>query len=161
MIYHLNPSAMDPTRAGGGTIPSSRKKEKKDTALTLVELIEKIRLTPSGSDELQEYVDELHGRIVTILSCICFGIFALPIAIQDPRRPKSGSILYIIIGLMAYFYLFAQARSLLVQGKATAIALYLPLIISIAVGYYNFYKTNHNIDSYLQFLFAKFRRAGT
>jgi len=153
MIYHLNPETLDSTESPRLSKSSANQtKEKKDTELTLGELLKMIRGSEPGSTELLEYIEELHGRIVTILSCICLAIFALPIAIQDPRSPKSGSILYIFIGLIIYFYLFAQARSLLVQGRVPVIALYTPLIIAVGVGLFNFYKINHNIDSFLQII---------
>ncbi len=123
-------------------------KEKLDTEMTIDELIRKIGQSAGSPEKYYEYVDEFHGRIVTILSCVCFAIFALPMGIYNPRSPKTGNIIYMIAVLVIYFLIFAQTRTMLVQGKLPPAALYSSLLFVIFTGLLEYLKINLNIDSW-------------
>ncbi|MBU3914991.1 LptF/LptG family permease, partial [bacterium] len=127
-------------------------KDRLDNELMLDELWEMIQRSKPNSREYFGYLDEFHGRIVTILSCICFAIFALPVGIFNPRNPKAGNIVYLISVLIIYFLIFAQTRSLLIQGKVPPIALYISLLFVVLNGLVKYFKINQNIDSFSEYL---------
>lgn len=133
---------------------------KTDAELTVDELLHKIKTTPRSNPVHFDYVDELHARIVTALSCICFAVFALPMGIFDPRSPKAGNIIYILAVIIVYFLIFAQARSMLLQGEVPPITLYLPLFLALGLGMYNYYKVNHNFSSLLEAVRVRFGQNG-
>jgi lipopolysaccharide export system permease protein len=134
------------------------RKYKTDTELTVDELLDRIDKTPPTDPLHYDYLDELHARIVTILSCICFAVFALPMGIFDPRSPKTGNIIYMIVVLMIYFLIYAQARSMLLMGEAPPVVLYLPLVFALSLGFFSYFKVNHNFNSILEFIRFKIRK---
>lgn len=134
----------------------SNRKEKMDTELTVNELLYRIESSTTDSSDYFEYVDEFHGRIVIVLSCLCFAFFALPISIQNPRNPKILSILFLFASFVVYYYIFVQTRFLLAQGKTQPFMIYTPLILSIVVGFYNYTKTNYNYESLKQIVLSRF-----
>lgn len=120
---------------------------KLDTELTLNELLKEIEASPENTSDYWEYIDELHGRIVTILSCLCFAIFALPMGIFNPRSPKAGNIVYMVLVLIIYFWIYAQTRSMVTRGEISPVWLYFSLVFVVLNGLYRYYKINQNIDS--------------
>jgi lipopolysaccharide export system permease protein len=136
---------------------SADRRHKRDTEMTVNELLVMVAQKPPENSMYFEYLDELHARIVTVLSCFCFAIFALPMGIFDPRSPKAGNIVFMIAMLIIYFLIYAQSRSLLTQGKTHPLALYLPLALALLMGFFNHFKINHDIDSPRRWLFACIR----
>lgn len=157
--YNLAPPQIDqkhlPTRYRKG---NASKLAKRDTEWTVTELLDQIRHTPKNHEGYNDFVDEFHGRIVTILSCICFAVFALPMGIYDPRSPKTGNIIYMVSVIIVYYLLFTQARSMLLQGKVHPIALYLPLLVALGLGAFNYLKINYNFSSFREYLRHRRRR---
>ncbi len=147
---------LTPPKAENQKVPSRFNKEnpsrsRMDTELTIDELYREISSLPSDSKDYFEYVDEFHARIVTVLSCLCFAIFALPMGIYNPRSPKAGNIVYMVLVLITYFFIYARLRAMVTGGDISAIALYLALLFVILNGLIKYYKINQNIDSLLQF----------
>ena len=145
--YHLSPP-----RARQGNIPAKYLEEsdstsKMDTEMTINELYTNIGKVKPKSKPYFAYIDEMHGRIVTVLSCLSFAIFALPMAIYDPRNPKTGKFVYMILMMIVYYTIFSQARSLLVHGKASPAGVYLPLVFAVFIGLVNFLKVNYDLSS--------------
>ena len=154
-----------PPKENRSNLPSRFKKNKgntrkykTDTELTVGELLERIEKTPPSDALHYDYLDELHARIVTILSCICFAVFALPMGIFDPRSPKAGNIIYMIAVIIIYFLIYAQARSMLLRGEASPAVLYLPLIFALSLGLISYFKGNHNFNSILEIVRFKFSK---
>ncbi|MDH5560999.1 MAG: LptF/LptG family permease [Deltaproteobacteria bacterium] len=138
---------------------SGETKNKLDLEMTQGELYENItRVKDSNKKAYLEYVDEFHGRIVTVLSCFSFAIFALPMGIIDPRNPKTAKFVSMIVMMIIYYSIFSKARSMFVDGKAYAISLYFPLLLAIAIGYINFYKIYHDLSSYREWFLIKIRK---
>jgi len=106
---------------------------------------------PSDDDDYFEYTEELHSRIVTILSCLCFAIFALPMGIYNPRSPKAGNMVYMISVLIIYFFIYARIRSMVGRGEISPAALYLALLFVTLNGLVKYFKVNLNIDSLFRF----------
>ena len=113
-----------------------------DTELTINELVYEINRLPNNVKDYFEYIDEFHARIVTVLSCLCFAIFALPMGIYNPRSPKAGNIVYMVFVLIIYCMLYAQIRSNLTRGNITPGALYLALVFVIVNGLIKYFKIN-------------------
>lgn len=144
-------------------LPARFKKEqgesgKLDVELTFDELVKKIGQLPPQSQSYFEYQDELHSRIVTVLSCIVFALFALPMGIFNPRNPKTGKFIYMIMMIIVYFVIFSQMRTLMVLGKIHPVMLYSPLVFSLVIGGLNFLKINHDIHSISEYFKLKFNR---
>lgn len=133
---------------------------KTDAELNVTELLSKIKNTPMSDSLYFEYLDEFHARIVTALSCICFAILALPLGIFDPRSPRAGNIIYMLAVMIVYFLIFAQARSMLLQAEVPPATLYLPLLLALAMGMYNYFKINHNFDSITEAVRVRLSRHG-
>lgn len=146
--YDLAPPQRDrsnlPSRFKNG---GDSRNYKTDSEFTVMELLRKLQTVPEDSQLHYDYVDEFHARIVTVLSCLCLAFFAVPMGIYDPRSPKAGNILYMLVVIIIYFLVFARARSLLLQGDVPPAALYLPLLFVMGLGAYNYLKTNYNFNS--------------
>jgi lipopolysaccharide export system permease protein len=137
--------------------PDTGQRRKHDTEMTVNELWGALEQNTVKDAIYFEYSDEFHSRIVTVLSCLCFAIFALPMGIFDPRSPKAGSVVFMTAVLLLYFLIFAQARNLLTQGRTHPIALYLPLFLALLMGFFNYFKINHDVDSPRRWLFGHLR----
>ena len=158
---------LSPPESNRGNLPSRfrGKKNKKtvslDYEMTIGELWGELFRSQKGSSDYYEFSEELHGRIVTILSCIIIAIFALPIGVYDPRNPKTGKFLYLTFMMIVYFSIYFQVRSKLNNGELPPFALYLPLTGMLLVGLFNFYKINHDLSSikeFVQFRLQRFRK---
>ncbi len=99
-----------------------------------------------------EFLNEFHLRIVTVLSAICFAIFAVPLGIFDPRNPKTGKFIYMIVMLVFFFGFSVQSRALTLSGKAHQATLYLPLLFSLAIALINYLKLNYDFNSLKELL---------
>ncbi len=128
---------------------------KTDTELTVDDLLQGIEQIPKSNPLYYDYLDELHARIVTVLSCICLAFFAVPMGIFDPRSPKAGNIIYMIAVMLIYFLIYAQARALLLQGKVSPATLYLPLFFALGLGLISYFKVNYNYNSVLEIIQVK------
>lgn len=150
--YNISPPSPEGKNIPQRFYKSRNLASRPDTGLTITELMEVMEDPETDRDSYYEYLDEFHGRIVTVLSCISFAFFALPMGIFNPRNPKSGKFIYMILMLVVYFIIFAHARSLLVNGKASPALVYLPLILSLIIGLVNFVKINYDLASLLELL---------
>jgi lipopolysaccharide export system permease protein len=132
--------------------------------MTISELM--MSLETKGIDPLtrREYVGELHIRIVVVLSCIGFAIFALPMGIFNPRDPKTGKFISIIIVLIIFYIIFAQAQTLLIEGKTDVLALYLPLLFVLIITAISYLKINYDLGSLMEIfkyssIFTRYKKA--
>ena len=132
-----------------------------DTELMIHELLAEIKRTQKNTSDYYEYLEEFHGRIVTILSCLCFALFALPMGIYNPRSPKTGNIIYMILVLMIYFFVYARIRNLLAKGEASPVVLYATLLFILGNALLKYLKINLNIDSFFQAAIDRIRKPKT
>ena len=135
---------------------NKREKGRMNIELTSIELWDKISRSKPGSKQYLESVDEFHGRVVTVLSCLCFAIFSLSMAVYDPRNPKAGSIVYLIIMMITFFLIFVQMRALLLRGLVPFPALYSPVILVLAVGFFQYYRINYDLGSIKEMIVNRF-----
>jgi len=145
--YYILPPQRDQKNLPKRFRDSSKKRQKMDIAMTSTELLAAMESPDTPDDNAREYRDEFHARIVTVLSCISFALFALPMSIFDPRNPKAGKLMYMLLMIVVYFALFTQARSLFVKGRIHPISLYAPLVLALGVGLVNFLKINYDLSS--------------
>ena len=155
--YHLN--SPDPDRSN---LPSRYQNPNKavqlnDMQMSIERLWEEVGKAEPQSQPYREYLDEFHGRITTILSCFAFAIFSLPMGIFDPRNPKTMRFVYMIVMMVLYYSLYSQARGMMVQGKASAALMYLPLVLGVALGLFNYFKINYDLTSIPGWLAQKIR----
>ena len=123
--------------------------------LTVHELLEEINIASQSKNKKSYYglTEEFHSRIVNFLSCIAFGLFALPIGLFNPRNPKTGRFIYMISMVIIYFVIFSQLKVLLSDGKIHPVFLYSPLLLALIFGGFSYLKINYDINSLSEFLF--------
>jgi len=126
-----------------------------DMQMSVTRLVREIKSHPAGSQGYLEYLDEFHGRVATILSCIVFSLFALPMGIFDPRNPKTMRFVYMILMMIAYYSFYSKARGLMVQGKTSALMIYLPLAVALAIGLVNYLKINYDFSTLSEWFHIK------
>jgi len=126
-----------------------------DMQMSVGRLVREIKGHKTGSRPYLEYADELHGRIATVLSCLVFSIFALPMGIFDPRNPKTMRFVYMILMMIAYYSFYSKARGMMVQGKVSAIMIYLPLLVALVIGLVNYLKINYDFNTLREWLHTK------
>jgi len=122
--------------------------------LTVHQLLKQIKLAKQlkNKDSYFEFTEEFHSRIVNFLSCIAFGLFALPIGLFNPRNPKTGRFIYMISMVIVYFVIFSQLKVLLSDGKIHPIFLYTPLLLALLFGGFSYFKVNYDLNSLSEFL---------
>lgn len=151
--YNLTPPNQQNSR-----LPSRYRKqtgpELNDMQMSLERLLGEIDQAP-GARERAEYRDELHGRIATILSCLVFAIFALPMGIFDPRNPKTMRFVYMLVMVVLYYSLYSQARAMMASGRGPAALIYFPLVLAVGIGLANFFKINYDFDSFKEWIKIK------
>lgn len=109
----------------------------------------------SSERERNEFRDEFHGRIATVLSCLVFAIFALPMGIFDPRNPKTMRFVYMLVMVVLYYSLYSQARAMMASGRGSAALIYFPLLLAVGIGLANFFKINYDFDSFKEWIKVK------
>jgi lipopolysaccharide export system permease protein len=148
MNYNLNTIQRD-----SGFLPSRFREENwknrktLDTGLSSLALWRKIRKTKSGSKAYLEGMEEFHGRIVTVLSCFCFAIIAIPLAIYNLRNPKGGNIIYLIGIMVLFFMILVVARNMVAEGKLPLAAMYTPVVLAIFLALFRYLKINQDMES--------------
>ncbi|MDT8445399.1 MAG: LptF/LptG family permease [bacterium] len=149
-----------PPRQDNGRLPSRYREkngpELNDMQMNIGQLLGGIEASAGTRDQF-EYRDELHGRIATVLSCLVFGIFALPMGIFDPRNPKTMRFVYMLVMVVLYYSLYAQARAMMASGRGSALMIYFPLLLAVGIGLANFFKINYDFDSFRQWISTRIK----
>ena len=143
---------------------SSGKLGQTSVVLTVDELWDEIKIANQARNKDSYYGlnQEFHSRIVNFLSCIAFGLFALPIGLFNPRNPKTGKFIYMISMVIVYFVIFSQLKVYLSDGKIPPVLLYSPLLLAFIFGGFSYLKINYDINSLSEFLilFKKVKKTG-
>jgi hypothetical protein len=84
--------------------------------------------------------------------------------IFNPRDPKTGKFISIIIVLIIFYIIFAQAQTLLIEGKTDVLALYLPLLFVLIITAISYLKINYDLGSLMEIfkyssIFTRYKKA--
>ncbi len=150
--YHIKLPTMDREK-----LPAKYRDGRKLAAkplmwMTVPEMYDAMQTMKLDKSTYFKFLNEYHSRIVTVLSGICFAIFAVPLGIFDPRNPKTGKFIYMIVMMVVFYSVSIQARALLLSGKVHPITLYLPLFLSLMVATISYLRINYDLNSVIEWL---------
>ena len=118
---------------------------KMNVEYTSRELWRIIEESKEGSKNYWEARDEFHGRIASVLSCFGFAIFALSMAIYNPRRSKAGNIVLMVAMMIGFFMIFYKARTMLAKGLISPSLVYVPIVLLLAIGLFRCHRINQDM----------------
>jgi lipopolysaccharide export system permease protein len=96
---------------------------------------------------IRELAIEVHKKFSIPLSCIFFGLLALPLGIKSHRAVKSRSFAVGIIVVSLYYLLRIGGEALVETGHlSTEIGVWTPNIFFALLGIYLFYMANREIS---------------
>ena len=118
---------------------------KSDHELGTMELLIIMERSTKKSKQYNQLRSEFHERIIYPLTCMAFGLFAFPIGINNFRMQKKGNLLKLLL-LVILYYTFNTQGLFLIDGGASPIYVYLPVVVTILLGTCNFIKVNYDFD---------------
>jgi len=140
------------------TLATFTNEHKSSTEMTMTELLERIKKPGLDDAAVRELTIEVHKKISIPLSCLFFGLLALPLGITSHRAVKSRGFAIGIIIVAAYYLLRIGGEALVETGRLSpVIGVWTPNFLFAIVGVYLFYMANKEI-SLLQIVYTYFRR---
>jgi len=122
------------------TLATYSEEYKSSTEMTLTELLERMKKPGLDSSAIRELAIEVHKKFSIPLSCIFFGLLALPLGITSHRAVKSRGFAIGIIIVAAYYLLRIGGEALAETGKLSpAVGVWTPNVIFAIVGVLLFY----------------------
>lgn len=135
------------------TLASVTDEHKSSTDMTMTELLARMKNTELGDAVVRELAIEVHKKFSIPLSCIFFGLLALPLGITGHRAVKSRGFAVGIIIVSAYYLLRIGGEALVENGRLSpAIGVWTPNIVFALLGIYLFYMA-HNERSHFQIIY--------
>jgi lipopolysaccharide export system permease protein len=120
---------------------------KSSTEMTMTELLERMNKPGLDKAAIRELAIEVHKKFSIPLSCIFFGLLALPLGIKSHRAVKSRSFAVGIIVVSLYYLLRIGGEALAETGHiSTEIGVWTPNIFFALLGVYLFYMANREIS---------------
>jgi lipopolysaccharide export system permease protein len=139
-IYDIN---LDLSSAISGISEDS----KTSIEMTMGELLEKMRKPGLDEAAIRELSIEVHKKFSIPLSCIFFGLLALPLGIKSHRAVKSRGVAVAIIVVSIYYLLRIGGEAFVETGYLSPeIGVWTPNIIFAILGVYLFYMANREIS---------------
>lgn len=112
---------------------------KSSTEMTLTELLERMKKPGLKDAVVRELAIEVHKKFSIPLSCIFFGLLALPLGIKSHRAVKSRGFAVGMIIVAAYYLLRIGGEALVETGRlAPVIGVWTPNIFFAVLGIYLF-----------------------
>ncbi|MHB8139483.1 MAG: LPS export ABC transporter permease LptF [Smithellaceae bacterium] len=140
------------------TLATYSNEYKSSTEMTMTELLERIKKPGLDDAAVRELTIEVHKKFSIPLSCLFFGLLALPLGITSHRAVKSRGFAIGIIIVAAYYLLRIGGEALVETGRLSpVIGVWTPNFLFAIVGIYLFYMANKEI-SLLQIAYTYFRR---
>ena len=131
---------------------------KSSTEMTMTELLERMKKPGLDGAAVRELAIEVHKKFSIPLSCLFFGLLALPLGITSHRAVKSRGF---AVGIMivATYYLLRIGGEALVEtgGLSPVIGVWAPNLFFALLGIYLFYMANKEI-SLFQIIYHRFWR---
>ena len=139
-IYDIN---LDLSSAISGINENS----KTSIEMTIGELLEKMRKPGMNEAAIRELAIEVHKKFSIPLSCILFGLLALPLGIKSHRAVKSRGVAIAIVVVSIYYLLRIGGEAFVETGYLSPeIGVWTPNIIFALLGIYLFYMADREIS---------------
>jgi lipopolysaccharide export system permease protein len=120
---------------------------KSSTEMTTTELLEKMKKPGMDKAAIREMAIEVHKKFSIPLSCIFFGLLALPLGINSHRSIKSRGFAVGIIVVSLYYLLRIGGEALVETGHLSPeVGVWTPNFIFAILGIYLFYMANREIS---------------
>jgi lipopolysaccharide export system permease protein len=120
---------------------------KSSTEMTMTELLEKMKNPGMDKTAIRELAIEVHKKFSIPLSCIFFGLLALPLGIKSHRAVKSRSFAVGIIVVSLYYLLRIGGEALVETGHLSPeVGVWTPNFIFAFLGVYLFYMAHREIS---------------
>ena len=128
--------------------PANTASKTKDE-MTMTELLESMKKPGVNEVALREYAIEAHKKISIPLSCIIFGLLAMPLGIRSHRAVKSHGLTVGIIIATAYYLVRIGGEALVETGRLSPlIGVWTPNFIFAMLGILLFYVSYKEIPFY-------------
>ncbi len=138
------------------TLAAFTDENKSSTEMTMTELLERMKKPGLDGAAVRELAIEVHKKFSIPLSCLFFGLLALPLGITSHRAVKSRGF---AVGIMivATYYLLRIGGEALVEtgGLSPVIGVWAPNLFFALLGIYLFYMANKEI-SLFQIIYHRF-----
>jgi len=126
---------------------SSANHSKTKDEMTMNELLEKMKEPGLNEVALREFAIEVHKKFSIPLSCIFFGLLALPLGIRNHRAVKSRGFTVGIIIATSYYLLRIGGEALVETGRLSpGVGVWTPNFIFALLGIYLFYMAYREIS---------------
>ena len=134
---------------------------KSSTEMSMTELLEKMKKPGIDKATIRELAIEVHKKFSIPLSCIFFGLLALPLGIKSHRAVKSRSFAVGIIIVSLYYLLRIGGEALVETGHLSPeIGVWTPNVLFAFLGVYLFYMANREISFWQTAHIFLMRRTG-
>ncbi|HSS78306.1 MAG TPA: LPS export ABC transporter permease LptF [Thermoanaerobaculia bacterium] len=113
--------------------------------MTLKELVEQ-RDDPSGSDEQHNLAKvEIHKKFSIPVACLVFGLFALPLGINNRRGGKASGFVLSLVVLVVYYILINNGEEYARFGRMPPwLGMWLPNILLAVAGFFLLVRRNRD-----------------
>jgi len=129
------------------TLASLEESSKSSTEMTMTELLEKMKKPGMDKAAIRELAIEVHKKFSIPLSCIFFGLLALPLGINSHRSIKSRGFAVGIIVVSLYYLLRIGGEALVETGYISPeVGVWTPNFIFALLGISLFYMANREIS---------------
>ena len=129
------------------TLSTFTDEQKSSTDMTITELRERMKKPGLDDAAVRELAIEVHKKFSIPLSCIFFGLLALPLGITSHRAVKSRGFAVGIIIVSSYYLLRIGGEALVETGRLSpSIGVWTPNVIFALLGVYLFYMANREIS---------------
>jgi len=120
---------------------------KSSTEMTMTELLERMKKPGLDKAAVRELAIEVHKKISMPLSCIFFGLLALPLGIRSHRSVKSRGFAVGLIVVSLYYLLRIGGEALVETGYLSPeIGVWIPNLIFSLAGIFLLYTANREIS---------------
>jgi lipopolysaccharide export system permease protein len=129
------------------SIAAMREDSKSSTEMTMGELLTMIKKPGIDEASIRELAIEVHKKFSIPLSCIFFGLLALPLGIRSHRAVKSRGFAVGLIVVSLYYLLRIGGEALVETGRLSiVIGVWAPNLTFAFLGIYLFYMAYKEIS---------------
>ncbi|PKN21007.1 MAG: LPS export ABC transporter permease LptF [Deltaproteobacteria bacterium HGW-Deltaproteobacteria-6] len=129
------------------TLSTFTDEKKSSTDMTMTELLERMKKPGLDDATIRELAIEVHKKFSIPLSCIFFGLLALPLGITSHRAVKSRGFAVGVMIVAGYYLLRIGGEALVETGRLSpVIGVWTPNVIFALLGIYLFYMANREIS---------------
>jgi lipopolysaccharide export system permease protein len=120
---------------------------KSSTEMTMTELLERMKKPGLDKAAVRELAIEVHKKFSIPLSCIFFGLLALPLGIRSHRSVKSRGFAVGLIVVSLYYLLRIGGEALVETGYLSPeIGVWIPNLLFALAGIFLLYTANREIS---------------